>query len=215
MEAYVHTDAFHDSNARHEISGCHPDTRKGELKTISDWIGDTASHCLWLNGPAGAGKSAIAYTIAEKCRVDGTLGATYFFTKGLISGPARGPPSLFPTLAYQLIPVFPGLDEHLWTAIRADRTIFKRSLSFQLDRLIIKPFLELASTSAPVVIIIDGLDECDGDSIQGEIVRLILGLKQHSLPLLFLISSRPEPAIRRALELSRIHRQSASHLFDH
>ncbi|KAF8888030.1 hypothetical protein BD779DRAFT_1385698, partial [Infundibulicybe gibba] len=50
------------------------------------------------------------------------------------------------------------------------------------------------------VVIIDGLDECDGDSTQGEIVRLILGLKRYLLPILFLISSRPEPVIRRAFE---------------
>ncbi|KAF8872992.1 hypothetical protein BD779DRAFT_1707880 [Infundibulicybe gibba] len=202
MVGYIHTAAFHDSNEHRGISRCHPDTCKEALKTISDWIADPASHCLWLNGPVGAGKSAIAYTVAEQCRRDGTLGATYFFTKGSTGVPAQGSPPLFSTLAYQLMSMFPDLDEHLWTAICADRTIFKRSLNFQLDKLVIQPFLKLANTPASAVVIIDGLDECDGDSIQGEIVQLILGLERHSLPLLFLISSRPEPAIRRAFESS-------------
>ncbi|KAF8870681.1 hypothetical protein BD779DRAFT_1680911 [Infundibulicybe gibba] len=204
MKGYIHTDAFHNSNARCEISRCHPDTRKAALKTISDWIADPASHLLWLNGPVGAGKSTIAYTVAEQCRLDGTLGATYFFTKGSTSGLGRGSPPLFPTLAYQLMLKFPDLVEHLWTAIYADRTIFKRSLSLQFDQLVVQPLLEHAKTSQPTsaVVIIDGLDECDGDSIQREIVQLILGLKRQSLSLLFLISSRPEPVIRRAFESS-------------
>ncbi|KAF8870679.1 hypothetical protein BD779DRAFT_1721804 [Infundibulicybe gibba] len=204
MKDHIQTAAFHDSNARREISRCHPNTRKTALKAISDWNRDPASHCLWLNGPAGAGKSVIAYTVAEQCRLDGTLGATYFFAKGSTSGPVRGAPPLFSTLAYQLMLVFPGMDEHLWAVIHADPMIFERSLSVQLEKFIIQPFLKLARTpwSASAVVIIDGLDECDGDRIQGEIVRLILGLKQDSLPLLFLISSRPEPVIRRAFESS-------------
>ncbi|KAF8872373.1 hypothetical protein BD779DRAFT_1805561 [Infundibulicybe gibba] len=200
MKDNIQTAAFHDSSARREISRCHPNTRKVTLKTISDWIKNPASHCLWLNGPVGAGKSAIAYTVAEQSRVDRTLGATYFFTKGSTSGPAWGAPPLFSTIAYQLMLVFPGLDEHLWAVIHADHTIFERSLSVQLEKLIVQPLLRLVNKSASAVVVVDGLDECDGDSIQGEIVRLILGLKEHSLPLLFLISSRPEPVIRRAFE---------------
>ncbi|KAF8873730.1 hypothetical protein BD779DRAFT_283223 [Infundibulicybe gibba] len=210
MENYINTDAFHDSGARRDPSRCYPGTREEALETISHWVWHPSSYCLWLHGPAGTGKSAIAQTFAEKCHQDRTLGATYFFTRGLTSGPPRGPPPIFSTLAYQLMSVFPNLDEHLLAAIHADRTIFKRSLTAQLDKLIVQPFLRLVNKSASTVVIIDGLDECDSDSIQGEIVRLILSLEQYSLPLLFLISSRPEPEIRRAFESSP--RSSLLHL---
>jgi len=33
---------------------------------------------MWLNGPAGAGKSAILQTIAERCK-DNRLAASFFF----------------------------------------------------------------------------------------------------------------------------------------
>ncbi|KAF8872910.1 hypothetical protein BD779DRAFT_1571473 [Infundibulicybe gibba] len=200
MKDHIHTDAFYDSGARRDPSRCYPGTRQTALKTISDWTGNPASYCLWLHGPAGAGKTAIAQTFSEQCHQDGTLGATYFFTKGSISGPR--PPPLFSTIAYQLTLVFPGLDEHLWAMIRADHTIFERPLDAQLHKLIVQPLLRLVDRSTSAIVIIDGLDECDGASIQGEIVRLILGLERHSLPLLFLISSRPEREIRHAFESS-------------
>ncbi|KAF8873723.1 hypothetical protein BD779DRAFT_282977 [Infundibulicybe gibba] len=215
MKDYIDTDAYHDSGARRDPSRCYPGTREAALKTIFDWAQCSASHCLWLYGPAGTGKSAIARTFSDHCCQDKTLGATYFFTRGSTSSP--GPPPLFSTLIYQLMSVFPSLDEHLWEVIRMDRTIFRRSLSTQLDKLIVQPFLKLADKSTSAVVVIDGLDECDGDSIQGEIVRLILSLERHSLPLLFLISSRPESEIRRAFEsfprssLARIPLDKALH----
>ncbi|KAF8873394.1 hypothetical protein BD779DRAFT_298641 [Infundibulicybe gibba] len=204
MKDHIYTDVYHDSGAQRAPSRCYPGTREVALQAISRWVWDPASHCFWLHGPAGTGKSAIAQTFAEQCHQDGTLGASYFFIKGLTSGPARGLPPLFSTIAYQLMLAFPGLDEHLWAALCADRKIFEKSLSAQVYKLIVQPFrkLQVADDSDKAIVIIDGLDECDGDSIQGEISQLILGLEQHSLPLLFLISSRPEPEIQRAFESS-------------
>ncbi|KAF8872264.1 hypothetical protein BD779DRAFT_1652546, partial [Infundibulicybe gibba] len=171
--------AYHNSGVRREISRCYPGTRETALGTISNWIGNPTSHCLWLHGPAGTGKSSIAYTIAEQCRSDGTLGATYFFIRGTTSGP----PPFFPTLAFQLTLAVPDLRDPLWAMLCEDPTIFDRSMSEQLDKLIVRPFLRLARRPARVVIVIDGLDECDctgGAAIQAEIARLVLGLGEHS-----------------------------------
>ncbi|KAF8873728.1 hypothetical protein BD779DRAFT_1414696, partial [Infundibulicybe gibba] len=189
--------AFHDSGARRDPSSCYPGTRKIALQTIYHWIENpAASHCLWLHGPAGTGKSAISQAVAEQCHRDQTLGASYFFTRGSTSGP----PPLFSTLAYQLMKAVPDLDGHLWEMIREDQTVFQRSMSEQLDKLIVRPFLKLTNRPTHIVIIIDGLDECDNTTVQGEIVRLILDVQARSLPLRFLIASRPEPDIRRSFE---------------
>ncbi|KAF8872115.1 hypothetical protein BD779DRAFT_423675 [Infundibulicybe gibba] len=201
MKDHIYTAAYHNSGARREISRCYPGTREAALKTISDWIADQASHCLWLHGPAGTGKSAIAYTVAEQCHSDQTLGAGYFF----IRGSTDKPPPFFPTLAYQLVLAIPNLCGPLWTTLCEDPTVFDRSMSEQLDKLIVQPFLKLVDRPAHIVIVIDGLDECDcvgGAAIQADIVRLVLGLGKHSLPLRFIISSRPELEIRRAFESS-------------
>ncbi|KAF8872914.1 hypothetical protein BD779DRAFT_1392843, partial [Infundibulicybe gibba] len=191
--------AFHDSSARRDLSSCYPGTRKVALETIYHWIGDPAApHCLWLHGPAGTGKSTIAQTVARQCRRDKTLGASYFFTRGSIGGL----PPLFPTLAYQLMSVVPSLDGHLWEIICKDQTIFQRSMAEQLDRLVVQPFLKLVSRPAHHVVVIDGLDECDDIAVQREIVQAILGVRAHSLPLQFLIASRPESVIRRSFKSS-------------
>ncbi len=58
---------MHDSLARYPPPRCHPDTRKKVLKVITDWIEDSypRQRIVWLNGPAGAGKSAIAQTSSQ------------------------------------------------------------------------------------------------------------------------------------------------------
>ncbi|KAF8873731.1 hypothetical protein BD779DRAFT_1651953 [Infundibulicybe gibba] len=204
MKDHIRTDAYYNSGVRREISRCYPGTREAALKTISNWIEGSPSHCLWLHGPAGTGKSAIAYTVSEKCRVDGTLGASYFFVRGS----TNTSPHFFPTLAYQLMLAVPDLRGPLWTMLCEDPTVLDRSMGEQLDKLIVQPFLSLRVANRPTrvqVIVIDGLDEfdcIDGETIQGNIVRMVLSLGIQSLPLLFLISSRPEPEIRYAFQSS-------------
>jgi hypothetical protein len=91
--------------------------------------------------------------------------------------------------------------------VETDPSITNRSLSIQLQQLIIEPCQQNLHGHT-LTIIIDGLDECDGQNIQQEILRSI-GRVMHdkSLPLQFLIASRPEPHIREifADSLNRIH----------
>ena len=57
-------------------------TREKILKIIMDWINHPRPRrrIVWLNGPAGAGKSAIAQTIAMRCS-DEKLAASFFFSE--------------------------------------------------------------------------------------------------------------------------------------
>jgi DNA replication protein DnaC len=64
--------ASHNSAERFDPPKCHPKTREAVLKDIMDWIQglgevERRHYFMWLYGPAGAGKSAIAQTIAELC----------------------------------------------------------------------------------------------------------------------------------------------------
>jgi hypothetical protein len=148
---------------------------------------------LWLYGPAGAGKSAIAQSLCQKLEGEGCLGGAFFFKRGHLS---RGDGNkLFSTLAYQLSLSLPELKHAISQVVENDPSIMNRSLSIQLQRLIIEPCQQNLHGHT-LTLIIDGLDECDGQNIQQEILCSIYrAMHDDSLPLQFLIVSRPEPHI--------------------
>jgi hypothetical protein len=125
---------------------------------------------MWLLGPAGAGKSAIAQTLAERCKELGILLATFFFFRS--DGTRNHSRSLFATIAYQLAVNFPAVRHLIVKVPEDDPMVFTQSIEEQLLSLIIKPLQELyhsgrSNTPAgPYLIIIDGLDECEDPVIQ-------------------------------------------------
>ncbi|KAJ7445941.1 hypothetical protein B0H11DRAFT_2249117 [Mycena galericulata] len=159
-----------------------------------DWsVADKpSSGILWLHGPAGSGKSAIAQSLCQQLQGEGLLGGSFFFTRG---HPSRGTASkLFPTIAYQLALAHPELNHTISQTVEKDPAIVHRTLSDQLRSLIIEPCRNVPLTR-PVLIVIDGLDECEDQDIQQEILRSIGCAMQHPLPAMFFIASRPEPHI--------------------
>ncbi|KAF8814948.1 hypothetical protein BYT27DRAFT_7054091, partial [Phlegmacium glaucopus] len=164
--------AFHNSSERYDPPKCHPGTREIIIKEIMEWIKtiDRDEFFLWLYGPAGAGKSAIAQTIAELCHKADLLAASFFFSR-TASG-RNDATLLIPTLAYQLTISIPEIVDHISLAIDRDPLIFDRSLEAQFEALILKPLSALPSKHNhsskeskiyPRFIIIDGLDECNND----------------------------------------------------
>ncbi|KAJ7725796.1 hypothetical protein B0H16DRAFT_1429797 [Mycena metata] len=155
------------------------------------------SHFVWLHGPMGSGKSALAQSVCQKLKEEGRLGGGFFFKRG---HPSRGnAQKLFPSIAYQLALLFPELKQHISRTIENDPAIVDRSLSIQLEELILNP-CRITRLTHPVPIVIDGLDECDGEHVQQTILRAIgSALSQESLPILFLVASRPEAHIRETL----------------
>ncbi|KAJ7016409.1 hypothetical protein C8F04DRAFT_537299 [Mycena alexandri] len=207
--------AFHDSAERFPQPRCHPETRTELLNILwnwtcgieppKNWTSDNfalsseeengpSSCILWLYGPAGAGKSAVAQSFCQKLKDEGRLGGSFFFKRG---HPSRGNAhKLFPTIAYQLALHLPQLNQLISQRIERDPAVVDRSLSDQLHQLIIEPCRK-TSFPQPVTVIIDGLDECDGEDIQQEILRSIgHAVCQERLPILFFFSSRPESYIR-------------------
>jgi hypothetical protein len=158
---------------------------------------------LWLYGPAGAGKSAIAQSIAEACEQEGLLAASFFFSR---STAGRDNSSKFiATLSYQLSRCIPEMREPLFAAIEEDPTIFHRSLSTQMQVLVINPIKAAQptlQTQTMRFVVMDGIDECGPDGqAQAELIA-VLGTAVHELehlPLIFLIASRPEYEIRWAV----------------
>ena len=197
--------AFHNSAERYDPPKCHPNTRKAILKMIMDWVQgleDSEKRCffLWLYGPAGAGKSAIAQTIAELCSESKLLAASFFFSR---TATGRNDHSrLISTLAYQLCQSIPEIRKSIEDAVELDPNIFSLSIETQLRKLIIEPLLRLRDNPNqchgrihPRLIIIDGLDECvSADYVQRHMLHILA--EKFPIPMLFLVASRPEPHIR-------------------
>jgi ABC-type iron transport system FetAB ATPase subunit len=126
---YIASGAFHDAAERGDSPKCHRDTRKAIIAQILNWRlrkHDRYDAVLWLNGPAGAGKSAIMQTIAELCALEGILAGSFFFAR---TAPERNNPSRFiATIAYQLLQAFPAIQKRVVDAIEADQAIFTRKL---------------------------------------------------------------------------------------
>ncbi|KAF9458855.1 hypothetical protein BDZ94DRAFT_1122297, partial [Collybia nuda] len=77
----------HNSQERYPQPRCHKDTRSAILGQIVEWIkGRTGSahekRILWIYGPAGAGKSAIAQTLCKTFAKRDGLAASFFFLRG-------------------------------------------------------------------------------------------------------------------------------------
>ena len=201
MQRHVSADALHDSLERSNPPKCHPNTRTAILKDIISWFqdGDIETQALWLHGPAGAGKTAIAHSIAEISQAEGQLAAGFFFSR--TAAGRNHDKCLIATIAYQITQSIPEARSFIEEATTKDPMIFKKSLSSQIRHLIVHPLKRMLAephtSSFPMLIVIDGLDECSPVESQTNILTVIhAAFNQISFPFRVLISSRAEPSIR-------------------
>ena len=112
--------------------------------------------------------------------------------------------NFIPTLALQVSTSRPDLREPIGNAIEADLTSLHRSTSTQLLKLIIEPLRSsIPSQSAPFLVVVDGLDECEGKDHQMRILSHLSELTtKYHLPVCFLVVSRPEPHIKHFFDVS-------------
>ena len=210
--------ALHNSAEQGDSPKCHENTRVVVIEEIMAWANDSdrQTRILWMNGAAGAGKTAIAHTIAEKCYEAGILAASFFCSRS-VSG-RNEETYLITTIVSQLIVAIPQMREHVGNALYKDHSLFSRSLETQLKALIVNP-LELARSqqagisdtdflhSHPKFIILDGLDECGDFTSHQSVLRLILvAINKYNVPFFFLVASRPEQKIREAFNESTMGR---------
>ena len=198
MQRHVSPDALHDSLERSNSPKCHPETRTAVLKDILIWVEDKASktQVFWLHGPAGAGKTAIGYSVAELSQDH--FAAGFFFSRSAAG--KNHEKCLIATIAYQLLQSIPEARSFIEAAATKDPLVFMRSLNSQIKHLIVDPLKQMLAgphnPSFPKLIVIDGLDECSPQESQTNILTAIHGaFKQDSFPFQFLICSRKEPNI--------------------
>ena len=173
---------------------CHPGTCKRATEDILHWIEEpnTSSTVLWVKGRAGVGKSALMQKITELGLV--YFGGCFFFRRGAPGCNIKD--HLFSTLAYQLAMNVDGMLEPVDRAVMQDFSLLKMSAAVQLKRLVIEPIRLLPIPLRPIIIIIDGLDECEDFNSQRDILTLIGQVTMDpDIAIQFIIASRPEHQI--------------------
>jgi hypothetical protein len=186
------------------------------LCQIQEWAFSPQGRCIfWLNGMAGTGKSTISRTVAESFSEAKSLGASFFFKRGEADrGSAK---RLFPTIARQLTTSIPQLLPYTKQAVLDNSGIIGKRLKEQFDKLLLQPLLSLRQSDLPVkiiAIVIDALDECEGDNDIKLILQLLPQLqKLDTLHIRVFLTSRPELPVR--LGFSKIAVQDHKDLILH
>lgn len=157
---------------------------------------------MWLSGPAGAGKSSIMQSIAERCKEDKIQSANFFFFRTDRSRNHCRP--LVATLMYQLFDFYPQAKKSVADIIQSKPLIWEASTDDQFTELVYSPLRLIFKSSSsqgasrPIVLLIDGLDECAPHDTPSQ-RRLLLLLHRFSTqddsPFLVLIASRNEALI--------------------
>jgi len=141
----------------------------------------------------------MAQTISDTCAGKAQLAASFFFSR---SAPGRdNSQKFFTTLALQIAISIRGIIPNITKVVENDPLIANRRHDPQIKQLIIDPFLSVVNSGSrgartmPFLVVVDGLDECKGIHDQIKLLSHLVTLT-HSLPLRFLIGSRPEPHIK-------------------
>ncbi|KAL0929846.1 vegetative incompatibility protein het-e-1 [Colletotrichum truncatum] len=185
---------------------CEDGTRSLIQEQITNWaIEDNSEPILWLQGPAGTGKSTIARTVAVSFVKTRQLIAGYFFKRG--EQGRNSTARLFPTIAMQLVDTIPFFKDILRKYLDglSKEAVEEKALEYQFEQLLLKPLRQLPRSNASdgtKVIIIDALDECECTEEQLlRIVNLLYQLRTISTVCLrVLLTSRLTPEIVYALK---------------
>ncbi|KAF8344031.1 uncharacterized protein EI90DRAFT_39860 [Cantharellus anzutake] len=160
--------------------------------------GDSENRLMLLTAVAGAGKTSIALTIAERCASEGDVALLLqFFFK---AGERSRPDFLFSGMARALADHDSVYRTFITSALRKDPSLSTASFTTQFKKLVAPSLLRKPPPSNhPMVIIIDALDECDKEAFES--LAEILGEEVPRLPssIKFFITSRQFDLVNRYL----------------
>ena len=199
-----------DSDTRTRVE-CTPGTRTQILEMLTTWVHDpNETPFFWLNGMAGTGKSTIAQSICNRLDGDGMLAASFFCSRSA-GGGRNDARKIIPTIAFQLAYHIPGFMQEICDVLRTpDRA--EQPIEKQLKRLFWEPldkafmaYTASLSENVPLIVVIDGLDECMDAGAQ-DFVQSLLQRFEQDLPihLRFMLFSRSERHIGTPIRASTV-----------
>ncbi|KAG1777328.1 hypothetical protein EV702DRAFT_1197303 [Suillus placidus] len=197
----------------------HPKCLQGTRENLLDYIHGLLDkrekkHLIWLHGTAGVGKSAVAFTVADRMRtlkvteetkIETRLAGTFFFSRKHTKRRTTG--YFFATLAYQLASNFPSVQEDVNRTIRENPALLDPNVSLhdQMEALFLRPLRKLRFRLCgcpPLVYVVDALDECTSETKVADLIFLLgRALRDPELPMThILLTSRSEAHINEATQ---------------
>ncbi|KAH9021850.1 hypothetical protein EDB85DRAFT_2152142 [Lactarius pseudohatsudake] len=184
-----------------QCAECLEGTRTAVLDEIFSWLEDpSGARIFWLSGIAGSGKSAVARSasISAALLVEHIV-VSIFFSQFGHAGHCD-PSSVFQTLAFQFSLLDIGYNERVSEVISEDPNIFEKDLRFQYEKLIIETLGAIRRPHGRILIILDGLDECEPHGATAILKVLLAEDVDHPKELKILIASRPEAHLRNIFD---------------
>ncbi|KAF8967493.1 hypothetical protein BDZ97DRAFT_524061 [Flammula alnicola] len=185
----------------HKRPICLPGTRLEILKSVEEWLANTAieQRAFWVSGLAGTGKSTLSTTIANMLRSVNRLGAFVFFDRD--AQDRSDPGMLIRTVASQLAKFDDRIGIAISSIIEELKTISETSLQYQFENLLVRALSSVTWPYGPIAVVIDALDECGNEKDRQTLLNVLSdGLKGLPPFIRIILTSRPEPDITRTFE---------------
>jgi hypothetical protein len=181
---------------------CLAGTRQNLLADLFAWFDDVdpaRERVFWLNGLAGTGKTTVARTIATHAHKKGRLGAAFFFSRNIAV--TRSPSAILPTIAYQLAHYQRPFRTAVCRAVGADEDVRDRGIATQAD-VLFSNLRGVTVPDTPLLIVLDGLDECylENGYEGGGAVPLLLAQFASVPSVKILITSRVEDTLKHMFD---------------
>ncbi|KIK57264.1 hypothetical protein GYMLUDRAFT_46523 [Collybiopsis luxurians FD-317 M1] len=187
---------------------CLNGTRVTVLDDVQKWFDVGEEQIYWLNGAAGMGKTTIALSVAHRLATnDRLLMASFFCSRESVD--RKNSALIFPTLACQLASWDCEYQNALVDVLARFPYIGSALPHEQVQRLIVDPLKKLPLKTFALVI--DALDECDGERATE---KILLALLQHvaSAPSLkVFVSCRPAAYVETLLSFGEHRRMFKLH----
>ncbi|CCA72103.1 related to WD40-repeat protein (notchless protein) [Serendipita indica DSM 11827] len=176
---------------------CLEGTRQDILRRIQHWGSNDSSDkpIFWLCDIPGSGKSTVAMSAIKAWQEQGTLGAHFFFS--MTSSERSDTEKFCSTIASHLVYYIPELVPSITEAVEQNPYVMQRPLTEQFQTLVTRP---LRHWSKPIVIVIDGVDECKSGAQRNKLLETLAMAAGESRLLKIFITSRPDPLIEQVLQ---------------
>ncbi|KAG2002803.1 hypothetical protein GB937_009449 [Aspergillus fischeri] len=172
--------------------------RTEQYAAWTSWDVQDPCRLLWINGPAGTGKTMLLIGVVRELEKQLGANLTYFFCQSA-SQNLKDATSALRSLIWLLLQQQPQLTSHLLAKYRSGSRFNDSQAFWKLKRV----FLEMLADESlsPVYLIVDALDECEVETPGREhLLELMSESLRATDKVRWLVSSRPEVHVYEKLK---------------